>query len=44
MHGKELPAPVYKTSKEFWHRVVFDGYTAHKSSKNITKYIQTKLI
>jgi hypothetical protein len=44
MHGKELPAPVYKTSKDFWHRVVFDGYTAHKSSRNITKYIQTKLI
>jgi hypothetical protein len=43
IHGKELPASVYKTSKDFWRRVVFDGYTAHQSSKNITKYIMTKL-
>jgi hypothetical protein len=43
IHGKELLVPVYKTSKDFWRRVVFDGYTAHQSSKNITKYIMNKL-
>lgn len=43
IHGRKLSNPVYKTSKEFWKRVIFDGYDTNKTPKNTVKYIKSRL-
>lgn len=42
-NGSELSTIVDKTQKEFWSRLVSDGYNSSKSNKNIFKQIQRKL-
>jgi hypothetical protein len=43
IHGREMPLPMYKTSKEFWDRVIFDGYDTNKPIKNTFRYIKSRI-
>lgn len=37
------PEKTLKTKKEFWERVVYDGYDTSKSARNFVKYIKSRI-